>query len=72
MMPGSSRRQVLTGLGYAALGGYVATSRGYAANETISVGCIGTGGRAQALMRSLAKIPGARTGSIEVRPIWEL
>ena len=40
----SSRRQVLTGLGYATLGGYLATSRGYAANESISVGCIGTGG----------------------------
>ena len=68
-MPTSNRRQVLTGLGYAALGGYLGTSRGYAANETISVGCVGTGGRAQGLLRSLAKIPGARITA--VCDVWD-
>ena len=63
------RRQALKGIGYAALGGYLATSRGYAANETITVGCIGTGGRTQQLMRALAKIPGVRIAA--VCDVWD-
>jgi predicted dehydrogenase len=65
----TNRRQVLKGLGYAALGGYLATSRGYAANETINVGVIGTGRRAQSLMRNLAKIPGVRIAA--VCDVWD-
>ena len=34
--------------------GYTETARGYAANETLSVACIGTGGRCRKLMESLA------------------
>jgi predicted dehydrogenase len=68
-MESTSRREVLKDLGYAALGGYLATSRGYAANETINIGCIGTGGRAQGLMKALAKIPGVRM--IAVCDVWD-
>ena len=57
-----SRRELLESLGIAASGlvtaGYTATAKGFAANETISVGCIGTGGRCRRLMQSLATIPG--------------
>ena len=38
--------------------GFTATSRGYFANETINVACIGTGGRCRKLMESLVKVPG--------------
>jgi predicted dehydrogenase len=69
MMSPASRREALASLGYAALGGYLATWRGYAANETIGIGCIGTGGRAQALMRSVSKIPGARITA--VCDVWD-
>src|ERR1700692_2527907 len=40
--------------------GYSATSFGYPANDTIGIGCIGTGGRAQMLMKNLEAIKGAR------------
>lgn len=52
-----------------ALGGYVATSKGYAANETITVGVIGTGGRAQVLMKALNKIPGSKI--VAVCDVWD-
>ena len=68
-MKSTNRRQLLKDLGYAALGGYLATSRGYAANETITVGCIGTGGRCQGLMRALARIPGVRMAA--VCDVWD-
>src|SRR5258707_1357438 len=68
-MKPTNRRELLKDLGYAAIGGYLATSRGYAANETITVGCIGTGGRAQSLMRALAKIPGVRMAA--VCDVWD-
>ena len=38
--------------------GYTATAWGYPANETVSVACIGTGGRCRHLMKSLVKVPG--------------
>ncbi|MBV8820868.1 MAG: Gfo/Idh/MocA family oxidoreductase [Acidobacteriaceae bacterium] len=56
-------------MGLAVTGGFAATPRGYAANETISVGCIGTGGRCQVLMKSLKKIPGARM--VAVCDVWD-
>lgn len=67
-----NRREFLakTGIGASlVLGGYLATPRGYAANETIQVGCIGTGGRCQQLMRTLQAIPGVRITA--VCDIWE-
>jgi predicted homoserine dehydrogenase-like protein len=49
--------------------GYSATARGFAANETITVGCIGTGGRCRRLMQSLATIPGVKITA--VCDIWD-
>ena len=40
------------------------TSRGFQANDTLNIGCIGTGGRCQHLMRSLAAIPGVRIAAV--------
>lgn len=53
----------------ALVGGFQATAKGYKANETIQVGCIGTGGRCQQLMGVLAKIPGVRIGA--VCDVWD-
>jgi predicted dehydrogenase len=69
-METTNRRQLLQELGLVTVGGYLATSRGYAANETITVGCIGTGGRAQALMKPLASIPGVRIAA--VCDVWDV
>ena len=49
--------------------GYTATSLGYAANETVSVGVIGAGGRAQVLMRSLEAVKGTRISA--VCDVWD-
>jgi predicted dehydrogenase len=46
-----------------------AATRAYAANETISVGCIGTGGRCQVLMKALRNIPGAKITA--VCDVWD-
>src|SRR5262252_3167570 len=62
----SNRREVLKGL---VTGGFLATGMGYAANETMRVGCIGTGGRTQALMKALARIPGAQIAA--VCDVWD-
>lgn len=68
----SHRRAFLesTGLaGAAALlsGAATETARGYLANDTLEVGCIGTGGRCRTLMQSLVKIPNVRiTGVCDV------
>src|SRR5438034_1092159 len=68
-----SRRQLLESLGLAAAGavtaGYTATARGFAANETITVGCIGTGGRCRRLMQPLATIPGVKI--VAVSDVWD-
>ncbi|HZN34104.1 MAG TPA: gfo/Idh/MocA family oxidoreductase, partial [Pirellulaceae bacterium] len=58
-----TRRELLESLGIAAglvTAGYCATAKGYAANEEITVGCIGTGGRCRRLMQSLGTIPGVK------------
>lgn len=49
--------------------GYTATARGYAVNETIRVGCIGTGGRCQQLMSNLKGLPGAKITA--VCDVWD-
>jgi predicted dehydrogenase len=49
--------------------GYAATALGYAANETIGIGCIGTGGRAQALMKNFESIKGIRITA--VCDVWD-
>ena len=67
------RRRFLEQCGGGALGllaaGYAGTARGYLANETISVGCIGTGGRCRWLMQRLAKIPGVKIAA--VCDVWD-
>jgi predicted dehydrogenase len=49
--------------------GYTATAKGFAANETINVGCIGTGGRCRRLMESLRTIPGVKI--VAVCDVWD-
>jgi predicted dehydrogenase len=62
----ANRRDILKGL---VAGGFAASAAGYAANETIRVGCIGTGGRTQALMKALARVPGAQIAA--VCDVWD-
>jgi predicted dehydrogenase len=49
---------------------YAAAALGYPANETINIGCIGTGGRCRELMRALHRIPGVRITA--VADIWDV
>jgi predicted dehydrogenase len=69
-----SRRELLESLGVAAAGaitaGYTSTAKGFAANEEVTVGCIGTGGRCRTLMKSLATIPGVKIAA--VADIWDV
>jgi hypothetical protein len=59
-----SRRRFLTstGAGLAAL--TLTHAKVLGANETLNVGCIGTGGRCRRLMQSLAQIPGVRIAAV--------
>ena len=61
---------VATSAGAAALAGFTATSRGYAANETISVGAIGTGGRCRQFLRVLSGVEGVEI--VAVCDIWDV
>src|SRR6201995_6031612 len=66
------RRDFVKTLGLSAAvltAGYTATATGYAANETINIACIGTGGRCRRLMQSIPKIPGTRI--VAVWEIWD-
>ena len=47
----------------------VETARGFFANDTLNVACIGTGGRCRWLMERLAKFPGVRLAA--VCDIWD-
>ncbi len=64
----TDRRGFLKSLGAAA--GYTAGALGYPANETVTIGCIGTGGRCRALMRALAGIPGVKV--VAVCDVWDV
>jgi len=60
-----SRRVFLESMGLLGAGGLLAGSnlesaRGYQANDTISVACIGTGGRCRTLMKSLSAVPNVK------------
>ena len=69
-MSNFSRRSFLqTAAAGALAAGYTATARGYAANETISVGCIGTGGRCRKLMETLNGLKGAKITA--VCDVWD-
>ncbi len=69
MAESKHRRDFLTTLGVGAAG-YAATALGYAANETINIACIGTGGRCRQLMKTLTRIPGVRMAA--VCDIWDV
>jgi predicted dehydrogenase len=58
-----TRRSLLkAAAGVAAFG--IPAVQAFGANETINVGCIGTGGRCQALMKALARIPNVRMAAL--------
>ncbi len=72
MPPDLNRREMIghaVGAAGALAAGFTATGRGYFANETINVGCIGTGGRCRRLMEALVKLPGVRITA--VCDIWD-
>jgi len=49
--------------------GAVESALGFAANDTLNVACIGTGGRCRHLMKSLVKIPGVKIAA--VCDVWD-
>jgi len=68
-----NRRSLLKSTGIAAAGlasaAYSPAVWGFAANETINVGCIGTGGRCRRLMSRLNEIPGVQITA--VCDVWD-
>jgi len=58
--------ETIGGVGAAAIStaATLESARGYPANDTLNVGCLGTGGRCQTLMRSLAQVPGVRIAAV--------
>ena len=65
-----SRRMFLQATAAASALTMLETSRGYAANETLRVGCLGTGGRCRRLMESLRTIPGVKI--VAVSDVWDV
>ncbi|HVU87424.1 MAG TPA: Gfo/Idh/MocA family oxidoreductase [Pirellulales bacterium] len=68
----NGRRHFLktAGVGAAALtAGFTATARGFAANETITVGLIGFGGRCRQLYGALKRVPGVTVNA--VCDVWD-
>ena len=69
----NDRREFLSQLGITAAGlvaaGYTSTAKGYAANDTLNIGAIGTGGRCRQLMKAANKIDGVRITA--VCDIWD-
>ena len=65
-----SRRTFLQATAAASALTMLETSRGYAANETLRVGCLGTGGRCRRLMESLRTIPGVKI--VAVSDVWDV
>ncbi|MDX1983951.1 MAG: Gfo/Idh/MocA family oxidoreductase [Bryobacteraceae bacterium] len=49
---------------------FLAGMAAFAANDTVQIGCIGTGGRAQVLMRNLESVRGARITA--VCDVWDV
>ncbi|HEY3789679.1 MAG TPA: Gfo/Idh/MocA family oxidoreductase [Urbifossiella sp.] len=50
-------------------GAAVESARGFAANDTLRVGCIGTGGRCRTLMKSLVEVPNVKITA--VCDVWD-
>ncbi len=71
--PGDSRRAFLESMGLVGAGvilaGPTESARGFPANDAITVGCIGTGGRCRGLMKSLSGLPGVRI--VAVADAWD-
>jgi predicted dehydrogenase len=59
-----TRRSFLVSAGATAVAVAGSSATAFAANETLNVGLIGTGGRCRHLLRSLVKIPGVRVTAI--------
>lgn len=71
----SSRREFLQHSAAAsaallALSSQAETARGYLANDTLRVGCIGTGGRCRGLMKSLVNVPNVKITA--VCDVWDV
>jgi predicted dehydrogenase len=70
----NDRREFLQSVGVTSAGllaaGYTATARGYAANETIRIGAIGTGGRCQRFMQAVNQTAGAKI--VAVCDVWDV
>jgi predicted dehydrogenase len=52
------------GVGTLLASSMVESARGYSANDSINVACIGTGGRCRTLMKSLAQVPNVRIAAV--------
>jgi predicted dehydrogenase len=59
-----TRRSFLVSAGASAIAVAGSSATAFAANETLNVGLIGTGGRCRHLLKSLVKIPGVRVTAI--------
>jgi len=64
-----TRREFLGTMGHLGAGALltatgVESARGFVANDTVEVACLGTGGRCRTLMNSLAKIPNVRIAAV--------
>ncbi|MBI3679047.1 MAG: Gfo/Idh/MocA family oxidoreductase [Acidobacteria bacterium] len=68
------RREFMTSAGLAAAAlaaaGHTPSARGYPANETVNIACIGPGGRGQQLLHVLKKMPAVRVAA--VCDIWDV
>lgn len=69
MSENSTRRQFLQASAGLFAAGYTTTSWGAAANDTLNIGCIGTGGRCRQLMRNLKELPGNKI--VAVCDVWD-
>jgi len=71
MKPPLSRRGFLQGAATASIAAPLAveSARGYRANDTIEVACLGTGGRCRHLMTRLAQVPNVRLAA--VCDVWD-
>jgi predicted dehydrogenase len=58
--------EMIGGAGAAAVGSLATleSAKGYSANDTVEVACLGTGGRCKALMKSLVQVPGVRIAAV--------
>ncbi len=65
----TTRRSFLLAAGAGAVGIAGSSATGFPANETVRVGCIGTGGRCRQLMKALVKVPSVKI--VAVCDVWD-